>query len=236
MAEVEAHGDIFSNPTMVESVYMLSSVFFILSLGGLSNPASSKRGNLYGIYGMFLAILATFFTDAIDDAALAKFAIAVAVGALIGIRLALMVEMISMPQLVAALHSFVGVAATIVGYGSFLQYNNKGVDLGVAHNIEIFIGVFIGTITFIGSVVAFGKLQELIRSQPLIILGNVRHVLNLIMLIVCVILGILFCINPHEIIYLAIMTGVALVIGWHLVRNICFLILIFLLDYGYWRS
>lgn len=112
MADVAAA--IFTNPIMVESVYMLSSVFFILSLGGLSHPESSKRGNLYGIYGMTLAILATFFTTAIDGDALIKFIIAIVPGALIGIRLALVVQMINMPQLVAILHSFVGIAATIV--------------------------------------------------------------------------------------------------------------------------
>jgi len=208
---------IFTNPIMVESVYMLSSIFFILSLGGLSHPESSKRGNLYGVYGMILAIIATFFTTAIDGAALLKFAIALIPGALIGIRLALVVQMISMPQLVAILHSFVGIAATIVGYGSYFQNQANGIDLGVAHHIEVFIGVFIGTITFIGSIVAFMKLQELINSKPLIILGSFRHFINLILLIASIALGIAYVIDPFSIVYLAVMTGLALILGWHLV-------------------
>lgn len=211
---------IFTNPIMVESVYMLSGIFFILSLGGLSHPESSKRGNLYGIYGMALAIIATFFTEAIDGLALAKFAVALVLGALIGIRLALIVQMISMPQLVAALHSFVGIAATIVGYGSFFQNNAYGIDLGLAHHVELFIGVFIGAITFIGSVVAFLKLHELINSKPLIILGSFRHFINLILVLACVGLCVAFCIDPFNIVYLAVMTGLSLILGWHLIMAI----------------
>lgn len=225
---------IFMNPTMVESAYMLSGIFLILSLGGLSNPESSKKGNLYGIYGMFIAIFATFFTASIDDKAVLKFFIALILGALIGIRLALKVEMISMPQLVAALHSFVGVAATIVGYSSYFQYNYKNIDLGIAHNIELFIGIFIGAITFIGSVIAFGKLQELIDSKPLVLLGGFRHVINLILLFLCIILGALFINHPFSIVYLIIMTCLALVLGWHLV--IFFFIDIYSSDNGNWRS
>ena len=213
----EAGDVIFSNPIMVESAYMLSSVFFILSLGGLSNPESSKRGNLYGMYGITIAIIATLFSHDMDGRGIIKFAIAMAIGGLIGIRLALTVEMIAMPQLVAALHSFVGIAATVVGYGSFYQYNNKGIDLGTAHSIELFLGVFIGTITFVGSVVAYGKLKEIIDSKPLIILGSFRHVINLTLIVACAVLCGFFVKYPTQIVYLAVMTGLALILGWHLV-------------------
>jgi len=210
--------DVFTNPLMIESAYMLSSIFFILSLGGLSHPTTSKKGNLYGMYGMFLAILATFFTDTVDDKAILKFFIALVLGAIIGFRLAAGVEMTTMPELIAALHSFVGIAATVVGYGSFFENNNKGISLGTAHNIELFIGVFIGTITFIGSVVAFGKLRGYLDSKPLILGGSFRHVINLVIILSCIALCILFLNDPYSILYVAIMTGLSLILGWHLVN------------------
>jgi len=206
---------LFQNEPMIESIYMLSSVFFILSLGGLSNPESSKKGNLFGVYGMALAILATLFTDAMTFEAIVKFGIALLVGGLIGVRLSLTVEMIAMPQLVAALHSFVGIAATIVGYGSYFK---NSLTSDTAHDIEMFVGVFIGVITFIGSVIAWGKLDGKIKSEPLIIGGSFRHVLNLLVLIASIVLGVLF-VSTHELIYVIIMSGLALFLGWHLVRN-----------------
>ncbi len=210
--------DVFSNPIMIESAYMLSSIFFILSLGGLSHPTTSKKGNLYGMYGMLLAIVATFFTDTVDDQAILKFFIALVLGAIIGFRLAMGVEMTTMPELIAALHSFVGIAATVVGYGSFFENNNKNISLGTAHNIELFIGVFIGTITFIGSVVAFGKLRGYLNSKPLILGGSFRHLINLFIILGCIALCVLFLNDPYNILYLLIMTGLSLILGWHLVN------------------
>jgi len=212
--------DVFTNPLLIESAYMLSSVFFILSLGGLSHPTTSKKGNLYGIYGMLVAIFATFFTNTVDDQAILKFFIALILGAIIGFRLAMGVEMTTMPELIAALHSFVGIAATVVGYGSFFENNNKNISLGTAHNIEMFIGVFIGTITFIGSVVAFGKLKGYLNSKPLILGGSFRHFINLIIVCGCIALCILFLDDPYNILYLAIMTGLAFILGWHLIMAI----------------
>lgn len=202
---------------MVEAAYMLSSVFFILSLNGLSHPSSSKKGNIYGIFGMTIAIFATFFTSDVDSTMIIKFFVASVIGAIIGVTLALRIDMINVPQLVAVLHSFVGVAATIVGYGSFFQNNYRGVDPGAAHNVELFIGVFIGTITFVGSVVAFGKVQDLINSKPLILLGSFRHIINLALVLGSIVLCILFIYRPFSILCLVIMTVLALILGWHLV-------------------
>jgi NAD(P) transhydrogenase subunit beta len=204
---------LFQNDLVIESLYMLSAVFFILSLGGLSNPESSKRGNLYGMYGMLLAVGATLFTDSIDPSSLIKFGAALLIGALIGIRKAITVEMIAMPQLVAELHSFVGLAATIVGYGSYFKYAGHEDS---AHQVEMYIGIFIGVITFVGSIVAWAKLDGKIGSEPLIIGGPMRHVINAVLIILTIILGSYF-VSTGELKYVLIMTVIALFLGWHLV-------------------
>lgn len=209
-------GQIFQNDLIVESIYMLSGVLFILSLGGLSSPISSKRGNIFGMYGMALAIGATLFTSSLTGAAIAKFFISLAAGGLIGIILALRVEMIAMPQLVACLHSFVGIAATVVGYGSYFSGQNLE---DTAHDLEMYIGIFIGVVTFIGSVIAWGKLSEKIGSAPLVLCGSFRHILNLITVIIIIILGGLF-ISTHSLLYINIMVIFALFLGWHLIMAI----------------
>jgi H+-translocating NAD(P) transhydrogenase subunit beta len=210
MSEAES---IFHNAIIVESVYMLSSIFFVLSLGGLSSQESSKRGNLFGIYGMTLALIATLFTEANSQITLIAFFAAMIVGGLIGIRLAVTVQMNEMPELVACLHSFVGIAATVVGYGSFFSGENFD---DAAHDIELFIGIFIGVITFIGSVVAWGKFNGKIQSEPLIIGGWFRHVLNAVAVLTSIYLCYLYVSGP-SLLYLIIMTIIALFLGWHLV-------------------
>jgi NAD(P) transhydrogenase subunit beta len=206
---------LFQNDLIVESIYMLSGVLFILSLGGLSSPESSKRGNIFGMYGMALAVGATLFTNSLTGAALAKFLISMALGGCIGVILALRVEMIAMPQLVACLHSFVGIAATVVGYGSY--FSGEKLD-DTAHDLEMYIGIFIGVVTFIGSVVAWGKLSERISSEPLILLGSYRHLLNLITVIIVIVLGYFF-VATHDLLYINIMVVFALFLGWHLVSK-----------------
>src|SRR5215204_4262986 len=149
--------------------YIVASAFFILSLSGLSNPETSRRGNIYGIVGMSVAFLAT----ALLSPNVSNYGLLVAViipGVIIGAFLAARVAMTSMPELVAILHSFVGLAAVFVGIGSYLQHQsfNTAAEKTI-HDIEIFVGVFIGAITFTGSVVAFGKLRALISSNSLMI-------------------------------------------------------------------
>lgn len=195
--------------------YIVASAFFILSLSGLSNPETSRRGNLYGIIGMSIAFVATAAFRVNDYGIL----IAVIVPAvIIGAVLASRVAMTSMPELVAILHSFVGLAAVLVGYGSHLQPNNLKGAAATIHEIEIFVGVFIGAITFTGSIVAFGKLRALISSKPLTL--PARHILNLIMLVACVFLGYQFITNEHALTPLLIMTAIAGVLGIHLVAAI----------------
>ncbi|MEL7511099.1 MAG: NAD(P)(+) transhydrogenase (Re/Si-specific) subunit beta, partial [Cyanobacteria bacterium J06554_3] len=174
---------------VVTLAYITAIVLFILSLGGLSNQETAKRGNLYGIVGMVLAIGATAIGAGITNyAALIGVLIP---GVLIGAVMASRVEMTAMPELVAMLHSFVGLAAVLVGIGNYLQPdpNLIGAEETI-HLIEIYVGVFIGAVTFTGSVVAFGKLKAIISSKPLTLPG--RHLLNIGLLAGTVALGFVF--------------------------------------------
>ncbi|MFK8186339.1 MAG: Re/Si-specific NAD(P)(+) transhydrogenase subunit beta, partial [Phormidesmis sp.] len=174
---------------LVTVAYIAAIVLFILSLGGLSNQETAKRGNLYGIIGMALAIGATAI-----GAGITNYAALVAViipGVVIGAFLASRVEMTEMPELVAVLHSFVGLAAVLVGIGNYLQPESGLIGAEeTIHMIEIYVGVFIGAVTFTGSVVAFGKLRAIISSKPLTLPG--RHLLNLGLLVGTVALGFVF--------------------------------------------
>ncbi len=200
--------------------YIVASAFFILSLSGLSNPETSRRGNIYGIIGMSIAFLATAFLSP----NVSNYGLLLAViipGVIIGAILASRVAMTSMPELVAILHSFVGAAAVLVGIGSYLQHPTFPTTAEkTIHDIEIFVGVFIGAITFTGSVVAFGKLRALISSASLMIPG--RHLLNLAMLLACIFLGYQFVTADHTngLQPLLIMTAIASVLGIHLVAAI----------------
>ena len=200
--------------------YLFASILFILSLGGLSSQESAKRGVLFGIAGMIIAILSTVLGEGVQGHV--YIIIAISIASLIGIIVARKVEMTSMPQLVAILHSFVGLAAVLVGFGSYLDPKTQALT-GVEHNIhlvEIFIGVFIGAITFTGSVIAWGKLEGKIRSKPLIYPG--RHLVNIALVITCFILGWLFlgAAGTSGMIYLYIMTAIASFIGIMLVMAI----------------
>jgi NAD(P) transhydrogenase subunit beta len=162
--------------SLVTVAYIVSGLLFIMSLSGLSAQATAPRGNIYGIVGMTIAAVATAFGPRVGG--YPTLAGAMAIGSAIGAVMAARVEMTSMPQLVAILHSFVGAAAVLVGLGGTLDPNavHTGVEATI-HQIETFVGVFVGAITFTGSVVAFGKLQGVIRSKPLLLAG--RHLLNL---------------------------------------------------------
>lgn len=199
--------------------YIAASALFILSLGGLSNQETARRGNLFGILGMVLALLAT--AGNIDISAYGTLAAVVVPGAIIGAVLASRVAMTSMPELVAILHSFVGLAAVFVGYGNFLQPESGLVGAeATIHQVEIYIGIFIGAVTFTGSLVAFGKLRALISSKPLMLPG--RHILNISLLVATVVFGWQFLTLGADggVIPLLAMSAIASVLGIHLVAAI----------------
>jgi NAD(P) transhydrogenase subunit beta len=197
--------------------YIIAGVLFILSLGGLSAQESARRGNVFGVVGMLIAVAITTLTHLTNVPLLVG---AVGIGGLIGSVLALRVEMTSMPELVAILHSFVGLAAVLVGFGSYLL---PPADMGaerLLHELEAFVGVFVGALTFTGSVVAFGKLRGIVRSKPLLL--PARHGLNALLVAACVALGVRFVGMPPEsgVTLLGIQAAIAGLIGVHLVMAI----------------
>jgi H+-translocating NAD(P) transhydrogenase subunit beta len=207
-------------PTNVSTMsYIGASALFILSLGGLSDQETARRGNLFGIIGMILALLATAFSGAVGQYEI--LAAVIVPGLLIGATLASRVAMTSMPELVAILHSFVGLAAVLIGIANYLQPDPTLIGSEVTiHKLEIFIGVFIGAVTFTGSLVAFGKLRELLSSKPLMLPG--RHLLNLALLGSAIALGAQF-LGADEALgvkLLMIMSAIAGVLGLHLVAAI----------------
>ena len=200
--------------------YIGAAILFILSLAGLSQQETARRGNIYGFTGMVIAIVVTIL--ALRSGNYAVLFPAMIVGALIGVFVASRVEMTQMPQLVAILHSFVGLAAVLVGLSSYLDpgAHFEGTEKTI-HEVEIFLGVFIGAVTFTGSIVAFGKLQGTISGKPLTLPG--RHWLNLVAIIASVWAGYLFLTAPGTeagLIPLLIMTAIALFLGVHLVAAI----------------
>lgn len=200
--------------------YIAAAILFILSLGGLSRQDTARRGNLYGALGMALAVGATLLSGQVDN--FGWLIPAILVGAGVGWMLAIRVEMTQMPELVAILHSFVGLAATLVGYASTLDAHTHfiGAELSV-HRAEIFVGVFIGALTFTGSLVAFGKLRGSISGKPLTLLG--RHLLNGAVIVISLYLGMVFvgAQEPMPPLWpLLAMTALALFIGFHLVMAI----------------
>jgi len=200
--------------------YIAASILFILALGGLSHPETARRGNAYGILGMIIALTATIWGAQVTSYA-ALFGI-MAVSAIIGIIVAARVQMTAMPELVAMLHSFVGLAAVLVGFASYLDPSAhfEGVEKTI-HEVEIYLGVLIGAVTFTGSVIAFGKLHALITSKPLYL--PARHWANLAGGLACVWLGVEFVgaesVNAG-LVPLAIMTVIAFAFGVHMVMAI----------------
>ena len=199
--------------------YITSSVLFILALGGLSNQEKAKRAVWYGIFGMAIAVAATIFGNQVFLTDWLDWLIgAIVIGSAIGVIVAKKVQMTGMPQLVAALHSFVGLAAVFIGINSaLLPHSGFSSSELTIHNIEVFLGVFIGAITFTGSIIAFGKLSELITGKALIL--PARHALNLIMLLACLTLGYMFLDHAGSW-TLIVMTIIAFIIGAHLVLAI----------------
>ncbi|MEE9424907.1 MAG: Re/Si-specific NAD(P)(+) transhydrogenase subunit beta [Methylococcales bacterium] len=200
--------------------YITATVLFILALGGLSNQESARRGIIYGIVGMVLAVGATIFDPGVTS--ITMVVIAMAIGGYIGLQLAKKVAMTEMPELVAILHSLVGLAAVLVGYATFLDPNNNMVGAEkTIHELEIFVGIFIGAVTFSGSVIAFGKLSGKISGNPALL--PARHWLNLLVVIFTVVLGSYFLAGAEDgggTFPLMMMTFLAMIFGVHLVMAI----------------
>jgi NAD(P) transhydrogenase subunit beta len=173
----------------ITAVYVTASILFILSLGGMSNQESAKRSVWYGIVGMGLAVFATLFASSVGNYWL--IVLMLGIGSAVGVRVAQKVEMTEMPQLVAALHSFVGLAAVFIGLNSAITPPEGLVGAEITiHEWEIILGVFIGAITFTGSIIAYGKLAGSIDGKPLTL--PFRHGLNAGGIILCLILGFMF--------------------------------------------
>lgn len=206
----------------VSVAYVVASVLFILSLGGLSHQESARRGNFFGIVGIIIAVGATIASVSMGAGGIVSIVFAILIGAAIGMFLANKVEMTQMPQLVALLHSFVGLAAVFVGFAGYLDPLVK--THGAEHTIklvEVYLGIFIGAITFTGSLIACGKLDARIPSAALTLPG--RHIMNLAALGVSVLLGAWFLgadSTAEGMLPLIIMTAIASVLGVHLILAI----------------
>jgi H+-translocating NAD(P) transhydrogenase subunit beta len=201
---------------LLTAAYIVAAVLFILSLRGLSSQETARRGNVYGIVGMGVAVLILLSSSLIDAYGLTVGAIAV--GGAIGLLIVRRVAMTAMPELVALLHSFVGLAAVLVGFATYLDPDPP--HAGTVFEIEIYIAVLIGAITFTGSVLAFLKLRGSLSGRPLLLPG--RHMLNLGLLGASIVLGALFVGSGESegLLYLAVMAGLACVLGVHLVAAI----------------
>jgi len=208
------------NAGIITVSYIMATILFILALGGLSNQETARRGNWYGIIGMAIALIATVLGVVTQHYAILLAALVV--GGSLGLLAARRVQMTQMPELVAILHSLVGVAAVAVGFANFMDPNQhlEGVELTI-HDIETYLGVLIGAVTFSGSVIAFGKLSGRMSGKPLTLPG--RHWLNLALLIAAIWFGREFVLQSAVgggMLPLIIMTGIALVFGMHMVLAI----------------
>ena len=215
------------NEGIVNVSYIIATILFILALGGLSHQETARRGNWYGIIGMAIALIATIW--GIVTAAYVELIVALLIGGTVGLIAAKRVQMTQMPELVAILHSLVGLAAVAVGFANFLDPGRlahySGIDLTI-HDIETYIGILIGAVTFSGSVIAFGKLSGKMSGNPLTLPG--RHWLNLTLLLVVIYYGYQFVVqsptgtadNPAGWMPLIIMTALSLLFGIHMVMAI----------------
>lgn len=212
--------------------YLVAAVLFILALAGLSKQTTAQRGNTFGIVGMGIALLATIIRAAVQSEAdpssfhspvvtVVLIILAMSIGATIGVQRAKKVEMTGMPELIALLHSFVGLAAVLIGFNSFIAPQGVTPDLESFHRVEIFLGIFIGAITFTGSIVAFLKLSGRIKGAPLML--PARNLLNLVAILAVLLLGVAFVVAGHGPLAWALllaMTVIALLIGVHMVAAI----------------
>ncbi len=205
---------------LVTMSYIAASILFILSLSGLSRQDTARRGNYFGMSGMAIAIIATVFSGNVT--AYAILAVALLIGGFVGARAAAKVEMTQMPELVALMHSLVGMAAVLVGYANFLDHSAglNGAEKTI-HELEIYIGIFIGAVTFSGSVIAFGKLCGKVSGKPVLL--PARHWLNLGLFMITIALGNWFLADSESgagLMPLLLMTIIALVFGVHMVMAI----------------
>ncbi len=210
--------------TLATVSYIGATILFILSLGGLSNPETSRRGNLYGMIGMTIAVLATVFGPQVTKAGYGWIVGAMAVGAVVGIIAARTVKMTQMPELVALMHSLVGLAAVLVGFANYIDPAAAGQFQGAEktiHEVEIYVGILIGAITFSGSIIAFGKLSGKISGKPVLL--PARHWINLVGLLVVIYFGGAF-IHTESVAEgmtpLVVMTVISLLFGIHMVMAI----------------
>ena len=208
--------------SLATMAYLGAAILFILSLGGLSNPETSRRGNLFGMLGMAIAILATVFGPRVTTDGIAWIVAALVIGGGIGIYAAKVVKMTQMPELVALMHSLVGLAACLVGFASYVDtsLHLEGAEK-IIHEVEIYVGILIGAVTFSGSLIAFGKLNGKIGGKPLLL--PARHWLNLVALLVVIYFGREFINAPSVeagMPALIIMTVIALLFGIHMVMAI----------------
>lgn len=201
---------------LVTAAYIVAAILFIFSLAGLSKQETAKQGCYSGVAGMAVALFATVFSE--QTSGLFWIVVAMGIGAAIGIYRAKKVEMTEMPELIALLHSFVGLAAVLVGFNSFIEPGDVSADMHTIHMVEVFLGIFIGAVTFTGSIVAFGKLNGKISSKPLQLPH--KHKLNLAALAVSFILLMVFVAVDGSWFALILMTIIALAFGWHLVASI----------------
>ena len=201
---------------IITAAYIAAAVLFVFSLAGLSKQETAKQGCYSGIAGMAVALVATIFADNVSG--LGWIIIAMLIGAAVGIYKAKKVEMTEMPELIALLHSFVGLAAVLVGFNSFIDAGNVAEEMHTIHLVEVFLGIFIGAVTFTGSLVAFGKLNGKISSKPLKLPH--KHKLNLAALLVSFVLLLVFVSANGSWFALIVMTAIALAFGWHLVASI----------------
>ena len=209
--------------SLVTVAYIGATILFILSLGGLSNPETARRGNLFGVIGMTIAVLATVFGPRVTPSGYGWIIGALAVGGAIGMFAAKTVKMTQMPELVAAMHSLVGLAACLVGFASYVDTSTVFPTAAekAIHEVEIYVGILIGAITFSGSIIAFGKLSGKIGGKPLLL--PARHWLNLAGLLLVIWFGRQF-LHAETIaagmVPLLIMTVIALLFGVHMVMAI----------------
>ena len=199
------------------------SILFILSLSGLASQKKAKAGNVFGIIGMTIALASTYI-DSSKFQGIGTFWICLIPAAVVGVVVASKVAMTAMPQLVAGFHSFVGLAAVLVGIANHINEANGEGEITSIGDIETFLGVWIGALTFTGSCVAFGKLQGIVRAKPLIIGGSFRHVLNAGICIVCFIMMIIYIVEDSKkslrFVLLMVNTALSLFLGWHLIMAI----------------
>jgi len=209
-------------PSTELAAYLVASLLFILSLAGLSKHETSRQGLRYGIVGMALALLTTVWLVVEESPGIGVWLMlgAIAIGAVIGLWRARVVEMTAMPELIALFHSFVGLAAVLVGWNGYFEVHGSESHhveyLGI-HDAEVFIGVFIGAVTFTGSIVAFLKLSARISSSPMMLPG--KNFINLGSLVAFVALTVWFVVDP-QLWLLVVVTALALALGWHLVASI----------------